>query len=105
MSSTIDTSTGIGGLLYPNAFRRFGPEPVNRLADGFSSILTGIKTIASASYAGCGGAAAGIDPFYADLLERQLEAQVQMQLVSMESNVEKSRHETQMAAIRNIRVG
>ena len=51
------------------------------------------------------GNMSGIDPMYIDLINKQIEAQQQMQLVSFVSNIEKSRHETQMAAIRNVRVG
>lgn len=49
--------------------------------------------------------AAGIDPTYGSLLNQQVEMQKQMQLVSLYSNILKSEHETQMAAVRNIRVG
>jgi hypothetical protein len=47
----------------------------------------------------------GVQGEYAELLNKQIEMQQQMQLVSMFSNIEKSRHETQMAAVRNIRGG
>jgi hypothetical protein len=50
-------------------------------------------------------AVTGVEPIYQDLLDKQIEIQLQMQLVTLESNIEKSRHETQMAAIRNIRAG
>ena len=51
------------------------------------------------------GVATGIMPEYMALINAQLEAQRQMQLVSLYSNIEKSKHETQMAAVRNIRAG
>jgi len=41
---------------------------------------------------------------YASLIEKQMEMQEQMMLVSMISNSEKTEHETRMAAVRNIRV-
>ena len=47
----------------------------------------------------------GISPDFQSLIELQLQAQKEMMLVSMVSNVEKSKHETQMAPVRNIRVG
>jgi hypothetical protein len=40
-----------------------------------------------------------------DLLNKQLEVQKEMMMTSMISNVNKSKHETEMAPVRNIRVG
>lgn len=80
------------------SLQRFQPEPRSRLSIDFGSVLSGVVSAAGATFA-------GIDPGYVALLNRQIETQQQMQLVSMESNIEKSRHETQMAAIRNVRVG
>ncbi|MCO6430047.1 MAG: hypothetical protein J5J00_04245 [Deltaproteobacteria bacterium] len=80
---------------------RFAPEPRSR--SGFGTVLNGVKTAL-----GVAGQAAGLDginPIYVELLNKQLQAQFEMQVVSLESNVEKSKHETQMAPIRNIRVG
>ena len=42
---------------------------------------------------------------YSNLIQQQIEVQKQMMVTSMISNVEKSKHETQMAPVRNIRVG
>ena len=39
-----------------------------------------------------------------DLIASQVEMQKEMQVTSMVSNIEKSKHESKMAAIRNIRV-
>ena len=39
-----------------------------------------------------------------DLIAAQVEMQKEMQVTSMVSNIEKSKHESKMAAIRNIRV-
>jgi hypothetical protein len=47
---------------------------------------------------------ASIDPAYQVILEQQMELQRQMLLVSMHSNLEKTRHDIQMAPVRNIRV-
>jgi hypothetical protein len=47
----------------------------------------------------------GIEGQYLVLLQEQMRQQQQMQLVSLHSNIEKSKHETQMAAIRNVRAG
>lgn len=84
-----------------DSLQRILPEPKSRLPIDFGSVLTSVLgAVGSAT-----GTTTGIDPGYAELLNKQIETQQQMQLVSMESNVEKSKHETQMAAIRNVRVG
>lgn len=80
---------------------KFIPEPRSRLALDFGALMRGIGAIAGRAVSGLGG----IDPGYMELINKQIETQQQLQLVSMESNIEKSKHETQMAAIRNIRVG
>ena len=41
----------------------------------------------------------------AELIAAQVEIQKEMQITSMISNIEKSKHETKMTPIRNIRVG
>lgn len=53
------------------------------------------------------GAGTGLSgsPSIANLLNQQIEIQMVMQVVSMRSNIERSRHEIEMAPIRNMRVG
>ena len=59
--------------------------------------------------AGVGASAASLagdlDPLYQSLIQMQLDAQKQMLLMTSISNIEKTKHETQMVAARNIRVG
>lgn len=81
-----------------SSLERFQPEPKNRLGLDFSAVLNGVVGAAASTFS-------GVDPGYVALINKQIETQQQMQLVSMESNIEKSKHETQMAAIRNVRVG
>ena len=50
------------------------------------------------------GGMVSIDPAYRQLIEQQIELQQQMMLVSMHSNLERSKHDTKMSAVRNIRV-
>jgi len=93
---------GIGGaILDPNGLGRFIPEPRTSEGINFRSILNGAATLLRGGVS----AVTGVEPIYQDLLDKQVEIQLQMQLVTLESNIEKSRHETQMAAIRNIRAG
>lgn len=82
-----------------NRMDRFIPEPKNTLGLNFGSMLSSV----AGALTGGTGALSGMDPSYVALLNKQIEAQVQMQLVSMESNIEKSKHETKMSAIRNLR--
>lgn len=90
-------NNGTSGLV------RMPPQPGNRLGVNFRSILSGVATMMGG---GSGAAISGtLDPTYASLLSQQITMQQQMQLVSLHSNIEKSRHESKMAAIRNVRAG
>lgn len=46
-----------------------------------------------------------ISPSYQALIDQQIQVQLEQQHVTFTSNMEKSRHESRMAAVRNIRVG
>lgn len=84
---------------------RFIPAPeTSSTFDTIMNIVRGISGMIPSSSV-LGGASGEIGSQYQDLITLQLEAQKQMMLVSMVSNVEKSKHETQMAPVRNIRVG
>lgn len=90
----------LGALTGSNSsLTRFNPEPRSR-----STFSDALSTIGSAA-TGLPGGLSDVDPLFGSLIKEQLEAQRQMQIVSFISNNEKSKHETQMAAIRNIRVG
>jgi hypothetical protein len=93
--------TGIGAQLAGATLSRFIPEPKSSKSLGFGGFMSSVGSAISS----VAGKAIGIDPGYAGLIEKQIEVQTQMQLVSMQSNIEKSKHETEMAAIRNIRAG
>ena len=81
----------------------FVPEPVSRVNQVFKSIMdAGVGALSAASGAVTGG---DINPIFAELLQKQMENQIQMQMVSMESNNEKAKHETYMAPVRNLKVG
>lgn len=88
-----------GTIVDSNGLGRFIPEPKTSASVSFRTVLSG----AAALIKGGVGAATGVEPLYQSLLDKQIEMQLQMQLVTLESNIEKSRHETQMAAIRNVR--
>jgi hypothetical protein len=86
---------------------RIPPEPGSSLGEGFSSLLSKVGGVVGGvvGAATTSGIPSGIDGNYLSLINRQIEMQEQMQLVSITSNTEKSRHESKMAAIRNVRVG
>lgn len=100
MSSKLTGVSGLDSLTLGSSVANSTVAP--RSSSSFGSMIQSVlgnvlgKTV---------GASTGIDPQYSALLEKQLEMQEQMQLVSLYSNIIKSQHETQMAAVRNIRVG
>ena len=99
----IDTIAAVvqgGAQIVSQGLGRFIPEPASSVVAPFKAMLSSVATSLSG-----GSVFPGVDTQYSDLLNKQLEMQQQMQLVSMFSNIEKSRHETQMAAVRNIRAG
>lgn len=99
--SKVGNVSGTGAMIAGGSLGRFIPEPKSSAGLSFGGVLKSLGGLAS----GVAGSVAGINPEYMDLLQKQMEVQTQMQLISMHSNIEKSKHETEMAAIRNIRVG
>jgi len=94
--------TALGGSLgVENGLGRFIPEPRTSAAVSFRSLTATV----GAAVGQAAGAVTGLYPEYMSLINLQMEAQRQMQLVSLYSNIEKSKHETQMAAVRNVRTG
>jgi len=88
-----------GNLFNFGRLIRYLPEPGSGTAGAFGQILSSI-TKATAPVEG-----GGVDNQLANLMSEQLAQQERLQMVSLYSNVAKSEHETQMAPIRNIRVG
>ncbi len=93
------SSIGGYGFTGSSSLTRFSPEPRVSGAVKFGNIIKS----AGSTLANSIGAATGINPEFAELIQLQIEAQKQMQLVSLVSNVEKSKHETNMVAIRNVK--
>jgi hypothetical protein len=96
------SSGGYGLALSGSSLLRALPEPRNSLASWGNSLLSTGATIASSLVPG--GDVLGMNNL-TDLLNMQIQIQREMQVISMASNIEKSRHETEMAPIRNMRVG
>ena len=85
-----------GGLL------RQLPEPRSSTGAWVSALTTTVGNVASTAL-GATSALGGGE--FGQLLTLQMEVQKEMAEVSMLSNISKSQHETEMAPIRNLRVG
>jgi hypothetical protein len=78
---------------------RILPEPKSRVGNFISQMgSAAINTLG-----GIGEQIVSINPQYQALLEMQMRVQQEMQLISLQSNIDKSKHETQMHVIRNVR--
>lgn len=86
----------IGNLIQRASY--YSPEP---LASTFRAISRTVRTSEDNSV---GGVSLDLNGDFLSLLQQQIEVQLELQSVSMVSNIEKSKHESKMAAIRNIRV-
>ena len=76
----------------------YQPDPSTSTSDGLVSAL---ENTASAAAGVLSGADMGN---LENLINTQMKFQEQMQAITMVSNIEKSKHDTRMAPIRNIRV-
>ena len=81
------TSTAINAV--SSLAQRYAPEPIAN----FASALTGNSNNL-----------VDVSPEYRNLIEQQIQTQAELQQVSLYSNLERSEHETRMAAVRNIRL-
>lgn len=99
MSSPVSDVSQVAHLVDRSAGYRFVPEPKTDLGRAFQGALRVAGNVATGPLLG----SIGIDSEYASLLQTQMHFQEQMQLVSLHSNIEKSKHETRMSAVRNVR--
>ncbi len=93
-------SGGLGSIT--SAAAKYLPEPATSGVGAFKDVMNVVGDVGSSVISGLSGAIGGD---FAGLIQAQMEAQTEMQTVSMVSNIEKSKHESRMAAVRNIRVG
>lgn len=75
------------------SYGRYAVEPNNSLVSDFSSIA---QTL--------GGGAGDIMSGFTAAIQQQMYWQYQMQMVTMKSNTEKSKHECEMVPLRNLSV-
>jgi hypothetical protein len=73
---------------------RFLPQPVSAGVNFAASLLPNSNT-----------QTVDISSNYQALIEKQIQIQLEQQQVTFTSNIEKSQHESRMAAVRNIRLG
>ena len=85
------------------AAARYLPEPAVHGVGMFRDVMSGLLRAGEEALGG--DFTVSIDPKYEALIREQMRVQEQMQNTSMISNIEKSKHESKMSAIRNIRVG
>lgn len=77
------------------------PEPATTGTGVFKDVISAVKNVARE----VGGVSLESSGSFAELIQAQIDAQMEMQTTSMISNIERSKHESKMAAIRNVRVG
>ena len=87
----IDQLTNAAVNTAVSLMERYAPEPIAN----FASALSGNSSNSSL---------VDISPDYRSLIEQQVQTQAELQQVSLYSNLERSQHETRMAAVRNIRL-
>lgn len=85
-----------------SAAAKYLPEPAVTGVGLFQDAVELVKDVGSAVVDNA--ASLGSASSY-DLIQLQIQAQQEMQATTMVSNIEKSKHESKMSAIRNIRVG
>lgn len=94
--NSIQRIAAVGGRI-----ARYLPEPAATGVGMFRDVMRAVRTLSDEAIGGVDPAPVGD---FAELIQLQLEAQAEMQTTTMVSNVEKSKHESKMSAIRNIRV-
>lgn len=105
IQSVGSTSNGPWGVSVGDSpLVRSAPEPRSLLGSWGHSTTSAVASAAT-SLAGIGAGFLDGGGDIASLLNRQIQIQQEMQTVSMASNIARSQHETEMAPIRNMRVG
>lgn len=104
---TLSQITPSSQALDTTTIQEYLPEPSTTGMGAFQDVLQTASGYTSGALSTIsGGAITAVDiGGFQQLLSMQMQAQMEMQQVSLLSNVEKSRHETKMTPIRNIRVG
>lgn len=93
--------TTINPNLSTSSAANYLPEPSSTGTGVFNDVVSAVKSVAKE----VGGVSLEATGSFAELIQAQIDSQMEMQTTSMISNIERSKHESKMAAIRNIRVG
>ncbi len=102
MAKVQSNISGVSSLAtLTGAAARYLPEPATKGVGLFRDLLRVAGQFGNTVVGGVDAAASGD---FADLIGVQIEIQKELQTTTMVSNIEKSRHESKMSAIRNIRV-
>lgn len=102
MSNVIDNGQFLGQITSAASHAaRYLPEPASKGVGIFRDVMEVVSSAADTVVGGVDNVATGD---FAELIQLQIEAQQEMQTTTMVSNIEKSKHESKMSAIRNIRV-
>ena len=80
---------------------KYMPEPAVRGVGIFKDVMNAVTNVGGSTVGGVPGDVFGD---FESLINKQIEIQREFQSTAMVSNIEKSRHESKMSAIRNIRV-
>lgn len=97
---TVDSLIKTAGAVAGTA-AKYLPEPAITGVGLFRDVINAASTAAG------GGKSAfeiGVSSEFRELINLQLGAQREMQQTTMISNIERSKHESKMAALRNVRV-
>jgi len=99
MANSISNNSLLGNV--SSAAARYLPEPASTGMGLFKDVMNAVRGAAGGFIGGVPTSSTGD---FADLIALQIEAQEKMQTTTMLSNIEKSKHESKMSALRNIRV-
>lgn len=78
-----------------NSLSKFLPEPKNRVMSTLSGAASFVSRLATGQ---------PVSGQFDSLIATQMEVQQQLMLVSMQSNLSRTEHETKMSPVRNLRV-
>ncbi|MCB0344217.1 MAG: hypothetical protein KDD66_03835 [Bdellovibrionales bacterium] len=98
---SVDTIIQTGMALASTA-ARYLPEPATTGVGLFRDVMNAASSLGGSDKSAL---ELGVSGEFSHLINLQLDAQREMQQTTMVSNIERSKHESKMAALRNVRVG
>ena len=112
MSSSISDAISGNNVALSSVAQNYLPEPSSGGMGVFRDILGIVNSVGNSIlgaatgglFSSVGSASAVVSDSNNELILAQIEMQREMQVTSMISNIEKSKHEARMTPVRNIRV-